>query len=123
MGIICSIEAELRSYLTEFYLPNATSSELDQLLTLYPQDPAQGSPFDTGDLNALSPQYKRLAALQGDLVFQVPRRFFLSERPGKQNTWSFRKCRFTSNPFRLHRADKLLVNKRLKFIPEVGSVS
>lgn len=95
-------EAQLRSYLTTFYVPNASASELDQLLTLYPQDPAQGSPFDTGDLNALSPQYKRLAALQGDLVFQAPRRFFLSQRSGKQNTWSF-------------------LNKRLKFLPGVGT--
>lgn len=34
------------------------------LLALYPQDPAAGSPFDTGEQNALTPQYKRLAALQ-----------------------------------------------------------
>ncbi|KIP02704.1 hypothetical protein PHLGIDRAFT_32096 [Phlebiopsis gigantea 11061_1 CR5-6] len=97
-----STEAELRSYLTEFYLPNATAAELDQVLALYPQDPTQGSPFDTGLLNVLSPQFKRLAALQGDLVFQAPRRFFLSHRSGKQNTWSF-------------------LNKRLKSTPGVGS--
>ena len=59
-------------------------------MELYPQDPAQGSPFATGDLDELSPQYKRIAAIQGDLVFQAPRRFFLSQQSGKQNTFAFR---------------------------------
>lgn len=67
----------MQTYLRTLYFPDVTPSELDALLQLYPQDPAQGSPFDTGDANALSPQYKRLAAIQGDLVFQAPRRFFL----------------------------------------------
>jgi uncharacterized membrane-anchored protein len=30
-----------------------------------------------------------LAALLGDVVFQVPRRFFLQQRSGKQNTWFY----------------------------------
>ncbi|KIP05209.1 hypothetical protein PHLGIDRAFT_74623 [Phlebiopsis gigantea 11061_1 CR5-6] len=95
-------EAELRSYLAKFYLPTATSAEVDQLLKLYPQDPTQGSPFDTGLHNVLSPQFKRLAALQGDLVFQAPRRLLLSHTSSKQNTWSF-------------------LNKRLKLTPGLGS--
>lgn len=69
--------------------PNASTSELDQLLELYPQDVTQGSPFDTGHQNALTPQYKRLASIQGDLLLIAPRRFFLQERSGKQPTWSY----------------------------------
>ncbi|PIL29445.1 hypothetical protein GSI_08387 [Ganoderma sinense ZZ0214-1] len=33
--------------------------------------------------------YKRMAALQGDVVFQAPRRFFLDKRSFKQPAWSY----------------------------------
>lgn len=82
-------EAKLRDYITTFFVPDATDAELDKLLTLYPADITQGSPFDTGNLNALTPEFKRIAAILGDLVFQAPRRFFLDHTAGKQNTWSF----------------------------------
>ncbi|KAI0671152.1 carotenoid ester lipase precursor [Trametes maxima] len=95
-------ESDLRSYVQSNYLPEASSSEVDQLLKLYPQDITSGSPFNTGILNALTPQFKRLAAMQGDLVFQAPRRFLLQNRDGKQPMWSF-------------------LNKRLKGLPVLGS--
>ena len=59
------------------------------MYTLYPNDPAQGSPFGTGDEDQLSPQYKRMSAIQGDLVFQAPRRFFVDTVSSKQPTWFF----------------------------------
>ena len=62
---------------------------MDELLTLYPQDVTQGSPYDTGAENALTPEFKRLASILGDLVFQAPRRFFLNSASDKQNTWSY----------------------------------
>ncbi|KAI0642945.1 carotenoid ester lipase precursor [Trametes meyenii] len=95
-------ESDLRSYIKSNYLPEATSSDLDQLLKLYPQDITSGSPFNTGIFNALTPQFKRLAAMQGDLVFQAPRRFLLQNRDGKQPIWSF-------------------LNKRLKGLPVLGA--
>ncbi|KAI8986130.1 carotenoid ester lipase precursor [Trametes punicea] len=95
-------KSELRTYIMSNYMPNATDEDLDQLLTLYPADSTQGSPFDTGVLNALTPEYKRIAAMQGDLVFQAPRRFFLQNRSAKQPTWSF-------------------LSKRLKGLPALGS--
>ncbi|KAH9030327.1 carotenoid ester lipase precursor [Lactarius pseudohatsudake] len=95
-------EADLRNYLSEFFLPNATDAELDELLTLYPQDVTQGSPYDTGIQNAFTPQFKRLASILGDFGFQVPRRFFLNNLSEKQNTWSF-------------------LSKRLKSLPVLGS--
>jgi len=103
-------EAELRDYLTTFFLPSATQSDLDTFLTLYPADITQGSPFDTGDLNALTPEFKRIAAILGDLVFQAPRRFFLQQRAGKQNAWAFLSKRLKATPFlgSLHASD--LVN-------------
>ncbi len=71
------------------YLPEVIDQELSRLAELYPADPVQGSPFGTGYFNQLSPQFKRLAALQGDLVFQAPRRFFLEQLAKTQPVWSF----------------------------------
>ncbi|KAI0322091.1 carotenoid ester lipase precursor [Amylostereum chailletii] len=95
-------DAKVHKYLKDIYLPNASDAEIDQILAAYPSDVTQGSPFDTGLFNVLTPQFKRLAAIQGDVVFQAPRRFFLQQRSGKQNTWSF-------------------LNKRLKALPVLGS--
>jgi acetylcholinesterase len=80
-------------YLATIILPDAGSDEIDKVLALYSQNVTQGSPFDTGEQNAVTPQYKRIAAMLGDMVFQAPRRFFLQQRSGKQKTWSFRASR------------------------------
>ena len=79
-------------YLQQFFLPLANASDLDNLLTMYPEDPALGSPFDTELENAITPQFKRIAAILGDSIFQAPRRFFLSERPGNASAFSFCTC-------------------------------
>ncbi|KAH9027863.1 carotenoid ester lipase precursor [Lactarius hengduanensis] len=89
-------DADLRNLLSGFFLPNATDAELDELLTLYPQDDTQGSPYDTGIQNAFTPQFKRIASILGDSVFQAPRRFFLNNVSDKQNTWSFLSKRLES---------------------------
>ncbi|ODQ82040.1 hypothetical protein BABINDRAFT_182883 [Babjeviella inositovora NRRL Y-12698] len=73
-------EAEVRTYV-DYLFPEFSSSQLDQLLTLYPLDITQGSPFGSGVLNALTPQYKRLSSLIGDIFFQAPRRFMLNGTP------------------------------------------
>lgn len=93
---------EAREYIEQYWLPRADPADLDELFELYPQDPTQGSPFDTGYLNAITPQFKRIAAFQGDAVFQGPRRFFMQQRDGKQDMWGF-------------------VNKRLKNVPLLGT--
>ncbi|RDX41381.1 carotenoid ester lipase precursor [Lentinus brumalis] len=80
-------------------VPFITSDALDEgtifasgsfnVTYLYPDDPAQGSPFGTGNDDQLAPMYKRMAAFQGDVVFQAPRRFFLEQRSSKQPAWSY----------------------------------
>ena len=62
---------------------------MDELLSLYPQNVTQGSPYDTGTQNALTPEFKRIASLLGDYTFQAPRRFFLHNLSDRQNTWSY----------------------------------
>ena len=74
------------------YVPDMDPSDprLEWLFDkMYPSDITKGSPFHTGYMNALTPQYKRVAAIQGDLVFQAPRRFFLGQK-ADQGAWAFR---------------------------------
>ncbi|PBK95732.1 carotenoid ester lipase precursor [Armillaria gallica] len=94
--------AEVATYLKTVIFPNISDQDLGTLLDLYPADPLEGSPYDTGPLKILTPQFKRVASFQGDAVFQAPRRFFLQNLSGKQNIWAF-------------------LNKRLKLVPILGS--
>ncbi|KAI0075535.1 alpha/beta-hydrolase [Panus rudis PR-1116 ss-1] len=95
-------ESQVRDYITTYFVRGAASSDVDALLSLYPADVTQGSPFDTGNANAISPQFKRISAFLGDLTFQAPRRLFLQYTASKQNSWVF-------------------LSKRLKTLPVLGS--
>src|ERR1700727_938379 len=62
---IYSTNDTLKDYLQSIWLPGASSDDIDQLMTFYPEDITQGSPYDTGQDNAiLSPNFKRLASFQ-----------------------------------------------------------
>ncbi|KAH9057403.1 carotenoid ester lipase precursor [Lactarius vividus] len=93
---------QLKDYMKQYMMWNATDSEIDLLLKHYPDDQRAGSPFETGYKNIFSPQFKRIAALQGDFVFHGPRRLLLQNVAGTQRSWGF-------------------VNKRGKEIPFIGS--
>ncbi|KAJ7147408.1 carotenoid ester lipase precursor [Mycena crocata] len=80
------------------YLPTATKAQIAKLAALYPDDPTQGSPFDTGLANQFTPQFKRIAAFRGDFSFAGPRRFFLKHASKTQNTWSWLSKRGKSMP-------------------------
>ncbi|KAL0946484.1 hypothetical protein HGRIS_012701 [Hohenbuehelia grisea] len=80
---------EFSSYINRIYLPTADTSQMRAVLEAYPDDPAQGSPFGTGDQNIVGPQFKRMAAFQTDLIFMGPRRFFLQATSSNMATWSF----------------------------------
>ncbi|KAJ6554383.1 Alpha/Beta hydrolase protein [Mycena capillaripes] len=51
------------------HFPKSTPAQITEIGKLYPDDPKQGSPFDTGLANQFAPQFKRLAAFQGDYYF------------------------------------------------------
>ncbi|EMD33609.1 hypothetical protein CERSUDRAFT_117711 [Gelatoporia subvermispora B] len=82
-------DEEVASYLTVDGLPGLPQDQVNLILNLYPSDPAAGSPFGTGDLYNITPQYKRLAAIIGDLEFHAQRRFFLNETSHQQPAWSY----------------------------------
>lgn len=63
-------------YLSQVYFPNASKSQLNEIVNAYPSD-AKGSPFRTEASYNLYPNYKRLAALVGDFTFTLARRSFL----------------------------------------------
>ncbi|VDB90061.1 unnamed protein product [Peniophora sp. CBMAI 1063] len=91
-------EGELRQYLQEYYFPNADASTLDGVLAAYSDDPALGSPFDTGSNNTITPEFKRIAAIIGDYLFQGPRRLLLTKRAGSANAYSFLNKRGKQTP-------------------------
>ncbi|KAF8630270.1 hypothetical protein AX17_005456 [Amanita inopinata Kibby_2008] len=92
-------DSELETYVKTIMLPGITDAQYNDLATLYPSDVTQGSPFDTGYANALTAEYKRISAINGDLVFHAPRRFFLNNVSGRQNTWSFLSKRYKSTAY------------------------
>ncbi|KAF4576968.1 hypothetical protein EYR36_004952 [Pleurotus pulmonarius] len=63
---------EFKEYIKTLWLPKASRYNLNKIMKLYPEDIEQGSPYDTGTLNALSPQFKRFASFQAEyLVVQL----------------------------------------------------
>ncbi|KAI0681819.1 carotenoid ester lipase precursor [Earliella scabrosa] len=82
-------EQDAASFIKSTFFPNASDTTIARLLELYPANPVAGSPFGTGNAFAFTPEFKRLAAFQGDYIFQATRRFLLDQRAGKQVVRSF----------------------------------
>ena len=80
--------AQLVDYV-QSYFPDANHSTVENLVKLYPDDPAAGSPFGTEDQFNVYPQFKRLAAILGDLTFTLSRREFLQFASQSVPTWSY----------------------------------
>ncbi|KAF7364176.1 Carboxylic ester hydrolase [Mycena sanguinolenta] len=91
-------DPEFSDYVQSNFLPGGTPAEVAQIAALYPQDPVVGSPFGTGKENALTPEFKRIAAFMGDFFFQSLRRLFLQHAYETQNTWSWLSKRGKSTP-------------------------
>ncbi|PPQ79365.1 hypothetical protein CVT25_002635 [Psilocybe cyanescens] len=82
-------EDQFRQYISTVWYPRNPVSELDQLWTFYPADVTAGSPFDTGNKNALTPQFKRISAFIGDSVQDGPRRTFLQKASTNTKVWAY----------------------------------
>jgi triacylglycerol lipase len=84
--------AQIVDYLATYLFHNATRTQLKTLVGTYQDTIRDGSPFRTGVLNNWYPQFKRLAALFGDLTFTLTRRTVLhhvhSVAP-ELPTWSY----------------------------------
>ncbi|TQN67875.1 putative secreted lipase, partial [Colletotrichum shisoi] len=73
---------KLVGYLKDYFFNGATEDQLRDYVDTYDDgllsDILNGSPFRTGLLNEIFPGFKRRAAVLGDLVFTLTRRFFLN---------------------------------------------
>lgn len=81
-------DADVDSYLQTIF-PGTTEAIREGVLKNYPEDITQGSPFDTGIFNAITPQNKRISAIMGDIVFQAPRRVTLQYLSKTQPAWGY----------------------------------
>ncbi|KAL3494150.1 Alpha/Beta hydrolase protein [Aspergillus germanicus] len=61
-------------YLSKYFFHGATLDQMEELVATYPDVTTHGSPFRTGLLNNWYPQFKRIAAILGDLTFTLTRR-------------------------------------------------
>ncbi|KAI1139967.1 sterol esterase [Hypoxylon sp. FL0543] len=68
---------ELVDYIWEIYFPGIERDDVVGLVNTYDPSITAGSPFNTGILNDVYPEFKRLAAILGDMVFTLTRRIFL----------------------------------------------
>ena len=68
---------------------NITDDDLQQLLDLYPDDPSDGAPYNTGDQYQLAPQWKRIASIAGDIEFDAPHRLIAQTLGNQQPVWSY----------------------------------
>ncbi|KAF9035922.1 carotenoid ester lipase precursor [Panaeolus papilionaceus] len=95
-------EEQFRGYIGGVWNPFNTPEELEPLWSFYPPNPVDGAPFNTGTRNALTPEFKRVAAYIGDAIQTGPRRVFLSKLAQTQKVWAY-------------------FNQRDKDIPALGS--
>jgi carboxylesterase type B len=90
--------SELVDYLAS-YFPDATRADIQGLVDIYPQAASAGSPFRTGILYSLYPQFKRLAAILGDATFTLTRRAYLDTISPQVKSWSYLSSYFYGLPF------------------------
>ncbi|KAG9010513.1 hypothetical protein FRB94_010279 [Tulasnella sp. JGI-2019a] len=91
-------EKQFQHWFKATYLPVATADEMRTLSAMYPANLETGSFFESALQKALSPQFKRISAVQGDLSFQAPRRHFIQSLAGQQKAWSFLYARGSDIP-------------------------
>jgi carboxylesterase type B len=69
--------ADMVKYLTTVFFHHSTDAQMSELIQTYPIGLLDGSPFRTGIFNNWYPEFKRLAAILGDLTFTLSRRVML----------------------------------------------
>ncbi|KAK7530459.1 Alpha/Beta hydrolase protein [Phyllosticta citricarpa] len=114
---------DLEDYLSTFFL-NADSQLISELLDLYPDTPIAGSPFGSGFFNEIRPEFKRLAAILGDLTFTITRRAYLElAAPQLPASWSYLNTYFKGTPIlgTFHGSDLLVNFFGLK--PDIAAVT
>ena len=94
---------DVAKYLATYFPGNPNAlKDVQGLLALYPDDPfvgqPDGSPFGTGPLNDIYPEFKRLAAVLGDITFTLTRRNYLDTVSTTVPSWSYLSSYFFGTP-------------------------
>jgi carboxylesterase type B len=89
--------ADLVNYLKP-YFPSAKQATLEGVIGTYPDSAEAGSPFGTGASGNWYPQFKRLAAILGDLTFTLTRRAVIAAAADKVPIWSYLSTYFHGTP-------------------------
>lgn len=87
--------ADVAAYIRTLNGGGLNEQQVEELLTLYPDDPAQGCPYNTGEERFASQgwMYKRGAAIAGDIFVHAGRRGvaeFFAGRHTRNPTYSYR---------------------------------
>ncbi|KAF8608652.1 alpha/beta-hydrolase [Ceratobasidium sp. AG-I] len=94
-GTSLKTEQDIITYLTArfvgLYHGISNVTLIREILKYYPDSPAAGSPYGTGNETfGLGAEYKRLASLVGDILFQAPRRNHLrAAAKFRVKAWSY----------------------------------
>lgn len=85
-------KADVAEYLNLKFFHHATREQMNEYVNTYQNIIEDGSPYRTGTAWNWYPQYKRVAAILGDLAFTLSRRYFLHERRAiapELKSWSY----------------------------------
>lgn len=85
-------DEDIRTYLRDGLGFDFPDSVVDEIMELYPDDPAQGIPLNTGSerFAEYGWQYKRIAAILGDVFYHAPRRHDTQRYAAHAPTYSYR---------------------------------
>jgi carboxylesterase type B len=105
---------DIVDYLDTLPFHNAGRTVLQEYVATYQRIGEDGSPFRTSFLNNWYPQFKRLAAILGDVTFTLARRLFLettSQVSPEVPSWSYLATYYYGTPFlgTFHASDVLQV--------------
>ncbi|KAI1415648.1 alpha/beta-hydrolase [Hypoxylon sp. FL1857] len=102
-------DEDLRIYLLHGTGFDFLAATVDHILELYPDDPAQGIPLNTGAERFADEgwQYKRVAAIVGDVFYHGPRRYDTQHYAPRAPTYAYR---FNTRPWESTSTNATAVN-------------
>ncbi|KEI37030.1 uncharacterized protein L969DRAFT_90093 [Mixia osmundae IAM 14324] len=77
---IATKAASFAVWVSAFFGNKLTAEESDNVARLYPDEQANGSPYDSGSMPVVNPLFKRVASFLGDYSVQSSRRRFAEAR-------------------------------------------
>jgi carboxylesterase type B len=95
---------DIATWLNANYTPSplgsgALKAGMDKVISLYPDDPSAGSPFNTGNETfGTGPGYKRGSAIIGDVIFHASRRLWSQKTYAPSYAYLFSEPQTSADP-------------------------